>query len=160
MADEKQDEFEPGFRVVDKRQGASSDEGETTARGAAEEAAAGEAEPAREDEAGAPRRGRGEPAAAAAQEAPPELEAVDVGAVVQYCISILSGHAWQWMGLVANPVTKKVERDLEQARAAIDCADALFKQIEARLPETEARQLRSVLNDLRVNFVRQSSQGT
>jgi len=159
MADEKQDEFEPGFRVVDKRQGASSDEGETTARGAAEEAAAGEAEPAREDEAGAPVEPR-EPAAAAAEEAPPELEAVDVGAVVQYCISILSGHAWQWMGLVANPVTKKVERDLEQARAAIDCADALFKQIEARLPETEARQLRSVLNDLRVNFVRQSSQGT
>jgi hypothetical protein len=149
MSDEKQDELDPGFRVVDKRQGAAS-EGGGQANGQA----------ADEHPAGAPADTGRRPAAEPAEEGEqaPELESIDVYGVVQYCVALLNGHAWQWMGLVMNPVTKTVERDLTQARVAIDCIEALLKQSQAGMPEAQARQLQQALNDLRINFVRQGAQ--
>jgi len=158
MADEEQDEFDPGFRIVDKRKGAA-DEPAQPAGDRAAEGAAPKPEPGGPAEA-PPHAEAAEAAgpAPAAPEEEAELEPIDVYAVVQYCISILNGHAWQWMGLVVNPLTKQVERDLAQARVAIDCVEALLKQVEAGLPGPQAKQLRQALADLRVNFVKQSSQ--
>jgi hypothetical protein len=157
MADDKGEQTDPGFRIVDKRKPAADER-------KAEDAAQGKPPLER----GAP-ADRGAPSAAAGAEAQAEaggaageeqvpLEPVDVYGVVQYCISLLSGHAWQTMGLVMNPVTRKVERDLQQARIAIDCIEALYRQIEPGIAEGDARQFRQVLNDLRMNFVRQGSQ--
>jgi hypothetical protein len=148
MGDEKQEQFDPGFRIVDKRAGKPTEEDEQ----AAKQAESAAAEPTAKAPADEPSEAAAEPEDAA------DLEPLDVYGVAQYCISILSGHAWQWMGLVANPVTRKIERDLDQARIAIDCVEALFMQVEGTIPDPAARQIRQALNDLRVNFVRQSSQ--
>ena len=153
MAQDKQEQSDPGFRIVDKRQGAASEE---TKQGPAEPSAPGEGGPAAVGQPSAAASGAEQPAA----EEAPELEVIDVYGVVQYCISLLSGHAWQWMGLVMNPVTRRAERDLAQARIAIDCVEALFKQVEPSMPEAAARSIRQALSDLRVNFVQQSAQGS
>ena len=160
MTDDKVGQSDPGFRIVDKRK-ASADE-RAGAGAAEEEARSGGSSAA--DGGAAPSDAGGAEAEAEAGEAAGEeqvpLEPVDVYGVVQYCISLLSGHAWQTMGLVMNPITRQVERDLKQARIAIDCIEALYRQIEPGMAETDARQSRQVLNDLRMNFVRQGSQGS
>jgi len=157
MGDEKQEQFDPGFRIVDKRAGKPTEEDEQ----AAKQAESAATEPTAKAPAGETSEAGAESADGAQQaevEGAADLEPIDVYGVAQYCISILSGHAWQWMGLVANPVTRKIERDLDQARIAIDCVEALFMQVEGTIPDPAARQIRQALNDLRVNFVRQSSQ--
>jgi len=149
MSNQNPEQHDPGFRIVDKRGASGEAEEKSPDERAVESRPAPEAGPSKpaEEEAAQP----------GAEEQVP-LEPVDVNAIVEYCISLLNAQAWQWMGLVKNPLTGQVERDLDQARVAIDCVEVLFKQIEPRVPETQARQFRQVLSDLRVNFVRQSSQ--
>jgi len=160
MTDDKVEQSDPGYRVVDKRKGSAE---ERAGEGAAEKKKAGSGEAAAADGGGRSDADRAEAqaeAGGAAGEEQVPLEPVDVYGVVQYCISLLSGHAWQTMGLVMNPITRQVERDLKQARIAIDCIEALYRQIEPGMAEGDVRQFRQVLNDLRMNFVRQGSQGS
>lgn len=84
--------------------------------------------------------------------------AVDIGALDTYTtlrlfIGVLAGTAWRNLGLVVNPRTNKAEKDLNQARIAIDVLEFILKQIEGKLGEDEKRQLTSLLNDLKINFV-------
>ena len=167
MARENPEQSDPGFRIVDKRQASSADRGEQPSESAAQGPPAADAEAhgraeetagrASPDQAAPTGNANAQACEGAAAEAPPPMEPADVNAIVEYCMSVLSGQAWQWMGLVVNPLTRKAERDLEQARVAIDCVEALFRQVESRLPQAQARQFRQVLTVLRVNFVRQSS---
>ena len=108
-------------------------------------------QPAPQPEPGAEER-KGE-----AEEAAPEFAPVDVYGVVRYCISLLHAHAWQSMGLVTNPVTKTVLKDMDQARAAIDSVSALMGQLEGHLEAAQMRELRAMLSDLQVNFVAQQA---
>lgn len=158
MPDEKLEQSDPGFRIVDRRQRSAAEGGradQSAEGGPAADAEASAAAEAAAREAARAEPGAGETAAASEEEAP--LEPADVYAIVEYCITLLNAHAWQAMGLVVNPLTRKAERDLEQARVAIDCVEALFKQVETRLPAAEAQQFRQALTNLRVNFVNQSS---
>lgn len=84
--------------------------------------------------------------------------AVDIGALDTYTtlrlfIGVLAGAAWRNLGLVVNPKTNKIEKDLDQARIAIDVFEFIFKKIEGKLGEDEKRQLSGLLNDLKINFV-------
>jgi len=80
--------------------------------------------------------------------------------IVSYAIGLLSMSAWQFLGLIADPKTGKANRDLRQARIAIDCVagivDALERNSGAVDPKTMG-DLKRVLNDLRLNFVTQSN---
>ena len=80
----------------------------------------------------------------------------DIVDIVESMISVLAGEAWKYMGLVVDPVTGQLRRDLERARLAIDCVDALFKNLDPFLDEDKKRRIRTVLSDLRLNFVGQS----
>jgi len=88
---------------------------------------------------------------------PPETteESLDTTRVVQWCISVLAANAWQGMGLIPNPATKKIERTLDDARLAIDAVAALAEHVKPRLSEPDRRQLDALLNDLRLNFLQQ-----
>jgi hypothetical protein len=135
-SEDNQEKEEKGFRVVDKRGGAAEQ---------------GEAASSKSEQ----------PAQAEAQDQPEgaeQVEAVDVYGVLRYCIAMLQSHAWQAMGLVPNPVTNKIERNLEQAKVAIDCVGYLAQQLEPKAQPQELPHLRSLLSDLRVNFARQKSQ--
>ncbi|MFQ6096754.1 MAG: DUF1844 domain-containing protein [Armatimonadota bacterium] len=118
---------------------------------ASEEAAA--AEPAAEE---------AEPESEPGQEKGPEETAqapqvVTVQDLVKGTIELLSAQAWQRLGLMVDPQTKQIEKDVEQARLAIDCVEALLKQLDAHLSDDERRTFEGVLTNLKVNFVRQSS---
>ncbi len=84
------------------------------------------------------------------------LPPVDVYTLLKSFIGMLGAQAWQCMGLVKNPSTGNVEKDMAQAKAAIDAIAALAGQLEGRISDREAEELRGMISDLRINFVRQS----
>jgi hypothetical protein len=58
------------------------------------------------------------------------------------------------MGLVENPVTRKVEKNLELARHSIDMLDMLKKKTKGNLRKEEEKLLDELLYDLRMKFVK------
>jgi hypothetical protein len=86
-----------------------------------------------------------------------EMPEVDVYSMLQYFIGMLSMSAWQWLGLVKNPVTDKLTQDLAQAKVAIDSIGALLNQLEGKFSAKDMAELRGMLSDLQINFVQQSN---
>jgi len=84
-------------------------------------------------------------------------ESLDGPGLLRWCISLLAAHAWQTMGLLPDPRTNKIERNLADARLAIDAAAALADQVKPRLDDPARREMDALLTDLRVNFVEQQS---
>jgi hypothetical protein len=72
------------------------------------------------------------------------------------CIDILNQGAWISLGLISDPTTGQVEKDLEQAKAAIDSVAFLSGKVEEELDEETQRELRNLVRDLQLNFVEQS----
>jgi hypothetical protein len=138
-------EEDQGYEVVDKRKVKLGEDGEVQAEPeteAPEAQAEAEAEPS----------GAEEPSPEERFELPP----VDVYALLNSFIGILGAHAWQWMGLVKNPVTGQLDKDMTQAKIAIDTVSAIIAQLEGKAPPAEHQELRSLLSDLQINFVKQS----
>jgi hypothetical protein len=85
----------------------------------------------------------------------------DVYSLIGYCLSLLQADAWQKMGLLADPQTGLATVDLAQAKVAIDVVGDLAKHLEAApleaVPDSLRRDLRILLNDLRLNFVSQQN---
>jgi hypothetical protein len=109
-----------------------------------------EEQPAAEPEAGA----RAEETAAG----PGELPKLDVYSVLHVSVAQLAAVAWQKMGLQADPLTNQVEKDIEQARVAIDAAAGLIEKLQPKLEKLQARDYQNLLTDLRLNFLRQSGE--
>ncbi len=63
--------------------------------------------------------------------------------------------AMQHMGKIKNPMTDKIERDIEQAKISIDILDMIQRKTEGNLEEYESKLLKSVLQDLRLNYVQE-----
>ena len=68
-------------------------------------------------------------------------------------VMMFQGAAYQHMGKVMNPATQKVERDLVQAKNAIDILGMLEEKTRGNLSEDEARLLEHTLYELRMNYV-------
>jgi hypothetical protein len=85
-----------------------------------------------------------------------DLPRIEVPMVLQVTAAQLAEVAWQKMGLRADPFTNKVEKDIAQARMAIDALAALLGVLLPHLQGQSARDLQNLLTDLRLNFVRQS----
>ena len=97
------------------------------------------------------------------QEARPEESAPDLPdatSLIATCISLLANKAWQAMGLVANPATKTIERQFDEAQLAIDAAAALADLLRPRVGDRERRELETLVANLRINFVEQKSKAT
>jgi len=65
--------------------------------------------------------------------------------------------AWMALGKLANPVTQKVERELDQARWAIDMLAMLERRTKGNLNREESRSLGQILYTLRMNYVDEAS---
>lgn len=63
------------------------------------------------------------------------------------------------LGKLMNPMTGKIERDLEGARRTIDTLGAIESRTRGNLPADEERVLRQVLTDLRMNFLDEAKKG-
>jgi hypothetical protein len=61
--------------------------------------------------------------------------------------------ALQQMGKVQNPITQKIERDLDQARMSIDILEMIQNKTKNNLSENEKKYLEHTLFELRMNFV-------
>ncbi len=60
------------------------------------------------------------------------------------------------LGLALNPGTGQSEKDLPQAKIAIDTIAFLASQIESALPPDERLPLKAMISDLQLNYVRQT----
>ncbi|GAB4456097.1 MAG: hypothetical protein OHK0029_13440 [Armatimonadaceae bacterium] len=85
-------------------------------------------------------------------------EIPDIYTVLLEFLGIVRIHAALRMGLVPNPTTGKVERDLGQAKVAIDTAAFLVEQLEPVVMPEERLPLRALLSDLQMQFVQQTKQ--
>lgn len=79
--------------------------------------------------------------------------------LIGYCINLLSSQAWQKLGLLADPQTGEAAPDLAEAKVAIDAVGDLAARLEtapeAVISADMRRDLRTLLNDLRLNYVSQ-----
>ncbi|MBK9098686.1 MAG: DUF1844 domain-containing protein [bacterium] len=57
------------------------------------------------------------------------------------------------MGKIKNPVTDRVERNLEHAKIYIDTLDMLLAKTKGNLSEYEEKFLIETLKDLKLNYV-------
>lgn len=85
-----------------------------------------------------------------------ETMSISVYGLLQWFVAMLSESAWQTMGIQMNPATKKVEKDMAQAKAAVDTIVFIVDQLAPHVPEEQRRAYRGLVSDLRVNFVQQS----
>ena len=135
-------EEETGFTFVDKRRTAP--------------AAEPEAVPAAETEA-APEMFSGENSShESLEDSGPAPTTYDL---LGYCINLLASQAWQKLGLLADPQTGEAQPDLPEAKVAIDAVGDLASRLdaapEAVVPADLRRDLKTLVNDLRLNYVSQ-----
>lgn len=158
MADEQQ----PGFTFVDKRtipqDTAELDSPNSTTSGP--ETTTATADPMqgtddnRASEQAADSGGSQDPDASNHPGAMPRLNVRDR---LLMCIDILNQGAWISLGLISDPTTGNLEKDLIQAKNAIDSVAFLANKVELELDEETRRELRNLVRDLHLNFVEQSS---
>lgn len=63
------------------------------------------------------------------------------------------------LGKLMNPVTSKIDRNLEAARNTIDTLGALEVRTRGNLEDDEQRVLSQVLADLRLNYLDEVKKG-
>jgi hypothetical protein len=61
--------------------------------------------------------------------------------------------AMQQMGKVQNPLTQKIERNLDQAKFSIDMLETIQNKTENNLSENEKKFLEQALFGLRMNYL-------
>jgi hypothetical protein len=71
----------------------------------------------------------------------------------------LASTAQMGLGVAPHPVTGKPERNLLQARHAIDLLGVLQEKTRGNLSKEEAQLLEAVLSDLRMRFVEEKQKG-
>lgn len=81
-------------------------------------------------------------------------EPVPVKDILFMTILSLEAKAWAYLGLIGHPETKKLKKDLNEARLAIDAIDTLFKLLEPLLNDEEKKDIQTRLTNLRLNFVK------
>jgi hypothetical protein len=72
-------------------------------------------------------------------------------------IYIFHASAMQSMGKIKNPVTDKIERDMNQAKQAIDMLDMIKDKTKNNLSNDQAKMLDMFLSELRLNYVDESN---
>jgi hypothetical protein len=60
------------------------------------------------------------------------------------------------LGKMQNPATSKIERNLEAARESIDLLLVIEEKTRGNLSEDEDKLLKSVLRELRLNFIEET----
>ena len=61
--------------------------------------------------------------------------------------------AMQQMGKLKNPLSDKVEKNLEQAQMSIDILEMFHQKMKGNLAESENRMFNDVLRELKLNYV-------
>ena len=86
-----------------------------------------------------------------------DMPPVDIYSLLKSFVAMLGAQTWQWLGLMKNQATGNIEKDLSQAKVAIDTIALLVGQLEPKLDPSELREMQRILSDLRINYVQQSA---
>lgn len=78
--------------------------------------------------------------------------------ILRMSLNMLNEKAWIHMGLIPDPLTGQLDRDLTQARLAIDALADLAKHLEPHSEGAEKREIQVMVSNLRINYVQQSRQ--
>ena len=70
-----------------------------------------------------------------------------------YLVGSFEIAAMQGMGKIANPVTNKTERNLEQAQFAIDVLDMIKEKMKGNLSEYESKYIDNTASQLKLNYL-------
>lgn len=70
-----------------------------------------------------------------------------------HLVLMFHASAMQSMGKLKNPITDKVERDLQQAKVSIDMLDMLAEKTKGNLSEDEEKFLINIIDELKLNYV-------
>lgn len=142
-------EEDSGFRVADRRK--FTEDGEL--RDSAKEAPSGPASPAGASGEARGREKAGESASSPIVGQDSRESKMDFPTLVLS----LTTTAMLQMGLVPDPATQKVGKNLAAARQTIDILEILHEKTQGNLKPDETRLLDQCLHDLKMSFV-QSSQ--
>ena len=74
----------------------------------------------------------------------------------KYFVSLvisISSSCWMQLGKVQNPITGKIERDLEGAKLSIDMLEMLKEKTKGNLSADEQRVIETTISDLKLNYV-------
>ena len=74
-------------------------------------------------------------------------------------VTTFQAAAMQQMGKLKNPISDKIERDLQQAQLSIDILDMLEEKTRGNLSEEESKLLKGILQELKLNYVDEMSKG-
>jgi hypothetical protein len=77
----------------------------------------------------------------------------------QYLVMMFQSLALQQMGKFINPVTGKLERDLQQARITIDMLQMIREKTAGNLDADELKLINGVLSELQMNYVDEAARG-
>lgn len=77
----------------------------------------------------------------------------DLPVLFVWFISMLSGKAWEYLGLIMNPETKGINKDLKKAKIAIDTVAFLYDQVKDDLNPENFKRIENLLANLRMNYV-------
>ena len=77
----------------------------------------------------------------------------DLPVLFVWFISMLSGKTWEYLGLIMNPETKEINKDLKKAKIAIDTVAFLYDQIKDNLNPEDFKRIENLLANLRMNYV-------
>ena len=80
--------------------------------------------------------------------------------LVLHLVFMFQTAALQQMGKLINPVTRKVEKNLDQAKFSIDILELLQEKTKGNLNEEEAKYLENVLFELRMNFLEEQKKSS
>ena len=72
-------------------------------------------------------------------------------------VYLFQSTAMQGMGKIKNPVTDKIEENLEQARQAIDMLEMLQDKTKGTLSGELNNMMESILTNLRLNYVAETN---
>lgn len=82
-----------------------------------------------------------------------EIPEASFAGVVLFFATIASQH----LGVVKNPLTEKIEKDLNLAKYTIDSLEIIQKKTLGNLAEDEKNLLENILSELKLAYVRAQS---
>ena len=68
-------------------------------------------------------------------------------------VSVFYSSAMMALGKLKNPVSDKIERNLDQAKQSIDILELIKEKTKNNLTETQQRMIDGILTDLRLNYI-------
>jgi hypothetical protein len=73
-------------------------------------------------------------------------------------LTSISYAAWQGLGKIPNPMTSKIEKNLESVKISIDMLEMIKEKTKGNLSGEEEKFLTTTISDLQLNYVEVSKE--